>query len=342
MRNLKRVAWWLCFLLAWGLLMGTGSNQVQQLVNAHRSVPFYLLLSLLLAIPTSIVTLAVGFVLESLLVGWSRSSLKTLLEAPSSVRLDALSAAMQMLPHRLLSYLLSLGLLYAVDTRLMHPAKISLTGHLSSWGIQVGCLLMLQSLVGYWLHRLEHTIPALWSLHKFHHSADRMSILTADRQTDLTRGLEEIVLLSFLTLSDPTLPPPSAASPLFVIVVIHFMYRTFVRVNQYLCHSNLSTDYGWIGRWLIVSPRMHRLHHAKPPEYHNKNFTFDLVIWDRLFGTYAACDARAADRLQLGLEESPFNSGRGVKSVLRDYFITSYVVFWRSLRQGIRAWLPAR
>jgi sterol desaturase/sphingolipid hydroxylase (fatty acid hydroxylase superfamily) len=303
MRNIKRLAWWLCFLLACGLLAGTGSNQVQQLVNAHRGVPFYLLLSLLLAVPTSIVTLAVGFLLECLLVGWSRSSLKTLLEAPSSVRLDALAAAVQLLPHRLLSYILSLGLLYAVDTRLVHPADASLTGHLPSWGIQVACFLMLQSLVGYWLHRLEHTIPALWSLHKFHHSADRMSILTADRQTDLTRGLEEIVLLLFLRLSDPPLPKTGAASPL---------------------------------------PRMHRLHHAKPPEYHNKNFTFDLVIWDRLFGTYATCGARAADHLTLGLDENPFNSGRGLKCVLRDYFITSYVVFLRSLRQGFKAWLPAR
>jgi sterol desaturase/sphingolipid hydroxylase (fatty acid hydroxylase superfamily) len=342
MRNIKRLAWWLCFLLACGWLVASGSNQVQQLASAHRSVPFYLLLSLLLAIPTSIVTLAVGFLLECLLVGWSRSSLKTLLEAPPSVRLDALAAAVQLLPHRLLSYILSLGLLYAVDTRLVHPRDASLTGHLPSWGIQVACFLMLQSLVGYWLHRLEHTIPALWSLHKFHHSADRMSILTTDRQTDLTRGLEEIVLLLFLGLSDPPLPKTGAASPLFVILVIYFIYRTFVRVNQYLCHSNLSTDYGWIGRWLIVSPRMHRLHHAKPPEYHNKNFTFDLVIWDRLFGTYATCGARAADHMSLGLDENPFNSGRSVKCVLRDYFVTSYVVFWRSLRQGFRAWLPAR
>src|ERR1700677_370901 len=145
MRNIKHLAWWLCFLLACGLLVGTGSNQVQQLASAHRSVPFYLLLSLLLAIPTSIVTLAVGFLLECLLVGWSRSSLKTLLEAPSSVRLDALSAAMQLLPHRLLSYILSLGLLYAADNHLLHPADISLARHLPSWGIQVACFLMLQS-----------------------------------------------------------------------------------------------------------------------------------------------------------------------------------------------------
>ena len=55
---------------------------------------------------------------------------------------------------------------------------------------------------------------------------------------------------------------------------------------------------------IVVPPRMHRLHHARPASYHDRNFTFDLVIWDRLFGTYAAC-APGTDplTLPLGLEE---------------------------------------
>ncbi len=124
--------------------------------------------------------------------------------------------------------------------------------------------------------------------------------------------------------------------------MVYFLYRTFQRVNQYLVHSNLTTDYGWVGRWLLVSPRMHRLHHATSGSYFNKNFTFDLVIWDRLFGTYAACEEQALPALSLGVSDSPFNSGRSIKSVLRDYFVTSYVVFWRALRQGGRVWVPER
>ena len=38
-----------------------------------------------------------------------------------------------------------------------------------------------------------------------------MSILTTDRQTELTKGVEQIVLLLFLALlSDPTAPKPNA------------------------------------------------------------------------------------------------------------------------------------
>lgn len=340
---IKRLASLLGFLLACGLLVITAHREpLQQLASAHRSVAFYLLLTLLLAIPTSLVTLAAAYLLEWLFVGWSRSSLKALREARASVRLDALSAAMKLLPHRWLGYVLSLGLLYAADTHLLQPANVSVTHLLPWWGIQVVCLVLFQSFIAYWMHRLEHTIPALWALHKFHHSADRMSILTTDRQTELTNGVEQVLLFAFLALlSEPTAARPDAASPLFALVVAYFVYRTFMGVNHYLCHSNLSTDYGWIGRWLLVSPRMHRLHHAISPQYHDKNFTFDLVIWDRIFGTYASCDAAAADSLQLGLDDNPFNSGRALSRVLRDYFLTPYIVFWHALRKGFKAWLPA-
>jgi hypothetical protein len=87
---------------------------------------------------------------------------------------------------------------------------------------------------------------------------------------------------------------------------------------------------------------MHRLHHATSPEYHDKNFTFDLVIWDRLFGTYATCDATVIESLPLGLGDNPFDKGSTTRSVLGAYFLTPYIEFWNTLRTGFKAWLPVR
>jgi sterol desaturase/sphingolipid hydroxylase (fatty acid hydroxylase superfamily) len=343
MRNIKRVAWLLGLLFACALIvLSAGGGHLQQFVSAHRGVPIYLALSLLLAIPSSIVTLVAALLLERLLVGWPRSSLKALWEARASVRLDALSIAMNLLPIGRLGYVLSLGLLFAIDAHWVQPENIALTRFLPLWGIQVACLLLFQSFISYWIHRLEHAIPALWALHKFHHSADRMSILTSERLTQLAKGVEEVLLfIPLALLSSPTAPKPAVGSLSFVVVVIYVAFRTFRSINMYLCHSNLNTDYDWIGRWLLVSPRMHRLHHAASQRYYNSNFTFDLVIWDRLFGTYAACDASAAANVRLGLDDNPFN-GRGIKGLLRDYFLIPYAIFWRELRQGFKAWLPTR
>jgi hypothetical protein len=42
------------------------------------------------------------------------------------------------------------------------------------------------------------------------------------------------------------------------------------------------------------------------------------------------------------LDDNPFNRTATLQGVLRDYFLTSYLVFWRALRDGLRAWLPVR
>jgi sterol desaturase/sphingolipid hydroxylase (fatty acid hydroxylase superfamily) len=331
-----------CLLLACAFLIVPGADVVQHFADAHHAVPFHLLASLLLVVPAGLLTLAAAYLLEVSFIGWPRSSLRILRHASASVRLDVLCMAMFLLPYRLPVYVLSLGLLYVIDKHLVQSTT-ALTHLLPTWGVQAGSILLLVSFVSYWLHRLEHAIPALWALHKFHHSADRLSIMTAVRQSTLARALDQFVLVLFLVLlTEPVAPKPALRSPWFIIVVVYYLYRTFIRVNQYLVHSNLTTDYGWVGRWLLVSPRMHRLHHATNSEYYNKNFTFDLVLWDRLFGTYAACDAAGLGGISLGLDHGPFNSGRSIGAVLRDYFLTTYVVLWRELRKGPTAWLPAQ
>lgn len=344
MVRLKQLGWLLCFAFACGLLLlAGGGNHMRQFLSAHHDLPLLLLLSLLLAIPAGVITIVAAFLIELLHVGWSNSSLRSVADAPASVRLDLLAGTVALIPHRWLSYVLSAGILYAVDTHVLQPEKVSLNHLLPWWGLQLACVLLLQSFVSYWIHRLEHTIPALWALHKFHHSADRMCILTTSRQTELTKGVEQFMLLFFLALlTEPTLPKPSVWGPSFALVGIFFAYRTFMGVNHYLCHSNLTTDYGWFGRWFLVSPRMHRLHHATQPQYHNSNFTFDLVLWDRLFGTYANCDLAQIKRISIGLDENPFNGGAAVRHVLRDYLVTPYRVLWKELRTGMRAWIPAQ
>jgi sterol desaturase/sphingolipid hydroxylase (fatty acid hydroxylase superfamily) len=344
MRKIKLLAWLFCLIFVCGLiLLPAARGHLEHFISEHRGVPMYVLLALLLAIPAKIVTMVTAFLFELLLVGWSRSSLKTLWEARASVKLDALSIAMSLLPLRGVGYILSLGLLYAIDTHALKPENLSLTHFLPLWGIQVAILVLFHSFISYWMHRLEHTIPALWALHKFHHSADRMSIFTSERRTVLAKGVEEALLfIPAVLLSDPTATKPALGSVAFVMVAIYAAFRIFTSFNMYLCHSNLTTDYGWIGRWLLVSPRMHRLHHAASPRYHDKNFTFDLVIWDRLFGTYATCDASAVADIPLGLDANPFNTSGTAVGVFRNYFLTPYWVFWQELRKGFKAWLPDR
>lgn len=327
----------LVVLLALGLLV-LPAGPARHLIEAHDwTRPG---LALLLALPGGVLTLLAAYLIEGALAGARSSSLRALAGASPSVRLDALCMLLSLIPHRYLGYLLSFGLLLAVD-RLLDLSRQAPV--LPGMALEVGALLLLQSLLSYWVHRLEHAVPALWALHQFHHSADRMSMLTAVRQTELANAVERMALATFFVLiGNPTAAPLEARGALTVSALVFFAYRTFVRVNQYLCHSSLRTDYGWVGRWLLVSPRMHRLHHLVAPEYHDRNFTFDLVIWDRLFGTYASCDGRTLDALALGLEHNRFNTGASLACMLRDYLLTPYRLAWEALEGGARAWVPRR
>src|SRR6202034_4140986 len=125
MRKIKLLAWLFCLIFVCGLiLLPAARGHLEHFISEHRGVPMYVLLALLLAIPAKIVT---AFLFELLLVGWSRSSLKTLWEVRASVKLDALSIAMSLLPLRGVGYVLSLGLLYAIDTHALKPENLSLT-----------------------------------------------------------------------------------------------------------------------------------------------------------------------------------------------------------------------
>lgn len=342
---LQAFCWLTAFLLAWALIVVALWRGPLRHLGAHEALALYLLLPLVLAVPAKLLALAAAYLLELLLVGWRRCALRMLWKPSASVRMDIVAILVQLLlPHRHLGYVLSFGLLYLVDLYGAQLHQLSLTRLLPTWGLQVVCFIAFQSLLQYWLHRLEHAIPALWALHKFHHSAESMSLLTSARSTQLASGIEAgLVLAPAALLAGATAPVPSLGNPAFAIAVVYFLYRTFVGVNGYFCHSNMTTGYGWIGRWLLVSPRMHRLHHAQSPRYHDRNFTFDLVIWDRLFGTYAACPP-GTDLLSipLGIEANPFNRDDTIRGALREYFLGTYLEFWQELRNGARAWLPAR
>jgi sterol desaturase/sphingolipid hydroxylase (fatty acid hydroxylase superfamily) len=332
---------WAGVLAVVALVVLASTSLLQHLVKPHEKASYFFLLAFFVGISTSFTAILGAFLIELLLTGWAGSSLKVLWSGRGSMKLDVVATLVTQLPHKHLDYILSLGLIYLIGTRLPKPAGISIAHWLPSWGLQVGCALLLSSLVSYWIHRFQHSIPALWALHKFHHSADQLAILTTARDTKLSGAVDSALrVLPIAILSVPVAAKPTMDSPQYLLFVIFFLFTALTRLNSFLNHSNLDLGYGWIGRWLLVSPRMHRVHHCTLPSYYNRNFSFDLVLWDRMFGTYALCEDAA--QLPIGLVNNPFNSGGSFKEVLRDYFLTTYIEFWQAVRKGPRAWLPTR
>lgn len=130
------------------------------------------------------------------------------------------------------------------------------------------------SFADFFLHWLCHRVPFLWELHKIHHSATEMTVLTSFRDHLLLNCLKNLVFPLALGLAGF----PAGAIGLAVIA------RQFA---IWLQHSNWRSGWGWLGA-IVISPRAHRLHHSADARSYNKNFGFDVTLWDRLFGTFQA------------------------------------------------------
>lgn len=138
-----------------------------------------------------------------------------------------------------------------------------------SWAL----LFLVSEFLYYWQHRLSHEVRWLWASHSVHHSAEELTLPAAFRLgwTGAISGL----WLFFLPL------PLLGWHPAAVAAVLAFNLRF-----QYFLHSELPP---WLGplEGVFNTPCAHRVHHASNPAYLDRNYGGVLIVFDRLFGTYA-------------------------------------------------------
>lgn len=125
--------------------------------------------------------------------------------------------------------------------------------------------------LGYWLHRWQHKSPMLWAFHKVHHSQQSLTVLTNYRKHPLDEGFQRFFSfwLFLLTGSTP------------VTWAVADIVMGFILLMQ---HSGFTWTFGFFEN-LVISPRMHGLHHSAEAEHQNRNFGMFFAFWDSLFGT---------------------------------------------------------
>lgn len=127
----------------------------------------------------------------------------------------------------------------------------------------------------YWNHRLGHEISILWAAHAVHHQSEDYNLSTALRQTSS----------GFLFGWIFYVPLFVAGFPIEVIVTV----GSINLIYQFWVHTQLVGRLGVLDR-ILVTPSNHRVHHAQNERYIDKNYGGILILWDRLFGTFAEED----------------------------------------------------
>jgi sterol desaturase/sphingolipid hydroxylase (fatty acid hydroxylase superfamily) len=123
-------------------------------------------------------------------------------------------------------------------------------------------------------HRLNHRAPVLWRFHSVHHTD-----LDLDMSTAFRFHVGEL-LLSIVYRSVQV--AVIGAGPWLVLV-----YEVVLDASTAFHHSNwrlsIAVERGLVR--LIVTPRMHGIHHSIVERETNANWSSILTWWDRLHGT---------------------------------------------------------
>jgi len=126
----------------------------------------------------------------------------------------------------------------------------------------------------YWWHRLNHIVPVLWRTHLPHHVD-----LDLDASTALRFHFTE--LLASLPLRALQIAGIGAGPLAFSI------WQTLFALSILFHHSDLELVEDTERRllWLVVTPRMHGIHHSTVRAEADANLSSGLSFWDRLHGT---------------------------------------------------------
>jgi sterol desaturase/sphingolipid hydroxylase (fatty acid hydroxylase superfamily) len=147
--------------------------------------------------------------------------------------------------------------------------------HLAFWKPEA--LPWLVVFVGYDLlyyvdHRSTHSAPLLWISHRVHHQTRAYHLLTGLRMSAVGPLLGYPFRLPLALLG---VPPALYVS----VDIVHALWTYFL-------HARFVPRLGPVD-WIFNTPAHHRLHHSAEPAHFGKNYGGALLVWDRLFGTYA-------------------------------------------------------
>lgn len=126
----------------------------------------------------------------------------------------------------------------------------------------------------YLWHVLVHKTPALWRFHAVHHVD-----LDLDASTALRFHFGELIA-----------SVPWRAAQVAVIGVrpeTLRLWQSLTLLSVLFHHSNmrLPLRVERVLGWLLVTPRMHGIHHSTESSEMNANWSSGLSLWDRLHGT---------------------------------------------------------
>lgn len=141
----------------------------------------------------------------------------------------------------------------------------------------------------YWLHRFAHEHQVLWTLHIVHHSSREYNFTISWRSSVL------IIPVQLMYYS----PIALLGIELWQFMAVYYVCHLY----SFAMHTTLLKGFG-ILEYVFLSPRLHAAHHAFNEQYIDRNYGLSLILYDRLFHTFAPY----SEKPEMGLKSGKTNN----------------------------------
>lgn len=132
--------------------------------------------------------------------------------------------------------------------------------------------LAVSEFAGYWAHRVAHEWEPLWYFHAIHHSVEKLWCANSGR-FHVVDALKSVVPGVAILLA--------AGAPMEVLAWLSAI-TAYIGI---LTHCNVEMRPGVLS-FVFNTPELHRWHHSRDLCEGNKNYGENIMLWDRVFGTY--------------------------------------------------------
>lgn len=136
---------------------------------------------------------------------------------------------------------------------------------------------LIADLCYYIIHLSFHKINFLWASHYCHHTISKFNLINGHRDLFKIVIPKEFLVIYFIPVSLGF----NLGGVLQIVSLISlynvFLHNTFIPRLKYI-------------EYLFNTPALHRMHHSISNKSNQLNINYGgvLIIWDRVFGTYAA------------------------------------------------------
>lgn len=143
----------------------------------------------------------------------------------------------------------------------------------------------------YFQHVILHKVPVLWRIHVVHHADVDCDVTTGIRFHPLEIGFSMLIKMTTVVVW---------GIPVLGVLIFEVM----LNAASLFSHSNirLPAAFDKYLSWVVVTPKMHRIHHSTEQNESDRNYGFCLSWWDRIFGTYLDKSFESL-KMQVGVKE---------------------------------------